>query len=88
MLLKEAGLCRYWLSFLLPQLSLIPDSMPILQTGGILLSAGVVDFLSAAIVLWIQNEKPSGCWVAVGLAEQGILSFLRRSNFCLNFSPF
>jgi hypothetical protein len=25
---------------------------------------------------------------AVGSAEQGTLSFLRRSNFCLNFPPF
>ena len=88
MLLKEEGLCRYWLSFLLPQLSLIPDSMPILQTGGILLSAGVVDFYLPQLCCGFKMKSPADVGSADGLAEQGTLSFLRRSNFCLNFSPF
>jgi hypothetical protein len=88
MLLKEAGLCRYWLSFLLPQLSLIPDSMPILQTGGILLSAGVVDFLSAAIVLWIQNEKPGGCWVGGRFGRTRNSKFFTQIKFLPKLFPF
>jgi hypothetical protein len=35
-----------------------------------------------------KMKSPADVGSADGLAEQGILSFLRRSNFCLNFSPF
>ena len=75
--------------WLYPSLSIISETV----------SAMYLLMLSRYFTLLSGKVMTSSCMVfslaeatadksAVGLAEQGTLSFLRRSNFCLNFPPF